>query len=118
MSASDAVGPPDAVTAGHAAGWAPLHGDPGVQVQRTVLAWQRTALSTAAAGLVAAAGWVRLGEVGVAVPVALVALVAAAWVLRRRHDVGTAWPPLAACAAVTVVLAVVGVGAAVVAVAV
>lgn len=59
--------------------------DPGLQPERTALAWQRTGLSAATAALVAFRDGMVTGNV-VVVVLSVVAFGAAAWVLRAARS--------------------------------
>lgn len=86
-----------------------LEGDPGLQPQRTALAWRRTALAVGGAGVVTAAAWARLGAAGPAVVAALLGGLVAVRLLHRPVD---GWRGLAPTVAVAVALALLGVAAA------
>ena len=95
----------------------PLHGDPGMQRERTALAWQRTSISgvLVGAGAVVASSHARslllvavLGALVtvVAVAAAAVSLVARGWA--PDGCVPSPWPRLVVTASVPVVLALIG----------
>lgn len=92
-----------------------LEADPGLQLQRTALAWQRTALAAAGAALVTALAWARLGSVEATVLALALSAVPAAVGRRRgraRTEHGRMARALLALVAVVAVLGLLGAGAA------
>jgi len=96
--------------------------DPGLQPERTALAWRRTALSVlvlALAALARSAQTHQPVEIALAVVGAGVAAVAAAVVVPRsarrdsRGPITSAWPRLVAVVSATLVLATAGAAAAI-----
>lgn len=92
-----------------------LADDPGLQPQRTALAWQRTALGAAAAALVCVLAWARLGAgVPTTLGVVLLALPMVVGVARGvRRPKGPPWPWLLLVAVAAAAAALLGVAAAV-----
>lgn len=99
-----------------------MSGEPGLQAERTALAWQRTGISSSAGsavGLLAAAHDGRAWLVALVATVSVAGAVCAGLVARPRRADGdrSPWVPLLATVGATLLLSVTGLALAVVALA-
>ncbi|MFB2585447.1 DUF202 domain-containing protein [Herbiconiux liukaitaii] len=82
--------------------------DPGLQPERTALAWQRTALSTAMVAVVVAFACLRGGFLIGTLLAGLVAVGAAVTLFVGRRQQRSAWTPLVRITALIMATAVIG----------
>ena len=82
--------------------------DPGLQPERTALAWQRTALSTSMIALVVAFACLRSGFLIGTVLAGVVAVGAAVTLFVGRRRRRSAWTPLVRITALILATAVIG----------